>query len=494
MSLAALDLEIFAARYAEIKARSRLATGPSPILRLGSVQALDAWLDSRSPVDWSRMPWLWRGVQARPNQLAPAGEWLTWLLLAGRGYGKTRAGSEWVRERVERGARRIALVGPTRGEIKRIMVQGDSGLVHVFPPWQKPEWKENDGEIHFHTGAVAYVITAEKTEARGGNYDTVWGDEPILWPHLQDLWLNILLALRRRTPGMRPQACITSTPRPLPWLRRLIMAATTTVTHGLSTENTALPESWHREMADMIGGTRLGAQELEAEILGDNPDALFQQSVINAHRVDESELPELVRIVVAIDPAVSTGRKSDATGIVVVGIDARGHVYVLADRTGRHTPEQQARIAFELADQHHADAFVVERNRAGDFPKTNLRAHARSLGLPEPQVEEVLAIGDKAQRALPVSTLYEKGRVHHVGALSVDGTATLAGLARLEAEMTSWDPSSGVSPNGLDALVHGVRQLTKIGEERDQTPDARAQWAGIIALAKRAPAPPSRLL
>lgn len=283
---------------------------------------------------------------------------------------------------------------------------------------------------------------------------------------------------------MRPQACITSTPRPLAWLRRLIMSPTTHTTHGLSTENTALPEAWHREMADLIGGTRLGAQELEAEILGDNPDALFQQAVINRHRVDESDVHEIERTVIAIDPAVSKGVKSDASGIVGLALGTDGHVYVFADRTGRYTPEQQAEHAFALYDALKADAFLVERNRVGDYAKSNLRAYARANKYPEPTIDEVQAMGDKAQRAMPVSTLYEKGRVHHVGA-----------HPRLEAEMTSWDPSTGVSPNGLDALVHGARKLMRLDVDPDAPkPDGRAAWRGFGELAKRAGPPPSRLI
>lgn len=474
------DLEAFAQRFAEIKARSRAEEGDAPITQLAPAD-LEAFMRERHPTDWQRLAWAWRGVHARPKQLAPPGEWLAWLFLAGRGSGKTRAGAEWCREREEKGARRIALVGPTRGEIKRVMVMGDSGIVAVCPPWNRPVWKENDGELHWPSGAIGYACTAEKPELRGGNYDSAWCDEPILWPYLEPLWFNLLLALRRRVHGMRPQACVTTTPRPIDWLRRLIMSPTTHTTHGASTENTAMPESWHAEMRDMLGGTRQGAQELEAEVLGDDPNALFTQARINANRV--SEAPPLVRIVVSIDPSTSVHAKSDATGIVVLGEGVpdrkggTGDIYILADGTAKLTPEAWGDRAFELLDAWSAHSFAVERNKIGDLAKSNLRAAAVRRRVTEPPIAEVLAMGDKGARALPVSTLYEKGRVHHVGV-----------LPRLEAEMTTWDPSTGVSPNGLDALVHAVHLLARLGEtpeppKRDASESVRAwtrrQAAGL---------------
>lgn len=414
----------------------------------------------RKQYDW--------GYWGRPKQHEPPGDWEVWLLLMGRGWGKSRTAAEWVRYRVESGqARSIALVGPTFGDIRRYMVGGykgkdrnGSGLIDISPPWNRPKWYQNQGELRWPNGAVAYVCTGEKPELRGPNLDTIWCDEIIKWPRADALWTNIQLTLREKGIA-KPRIIMSTTPRPMELLRSIIMDDKTHTTHGTTAENDLNIET--ERMYRLFGGTRQGLQELEAEVLGDNPDALFHQTNIDTHRCESD--PDIVRVVVSIDPAVSQHRKSDATGIVVVGLGADDHCYVLADATARMTPEQWGEKAIELFDDWDADGFVVERNRAGDLVQSNVRAAAekgRQL-----QFFEVLAMGNKGDRALPVSTLYQKGLVHHVGI-----------LARLENEMCEWNPAGGgQSPNGTDALVHAVCELTGIDSEM-QRPAAR-DWQGI---------------
>ncbi len=475
----------FARRWAEVKAASGALNGLSPAERLARCGkgTIERVLSRLRPIDYQRLHFDWSGFWARPKQLPPAWEWDQCLYVAGRAFGKTRVAAEWVRARIESGAaKEIALIGPSFGDVRRYMVGGEerradgengSGLLDVMPPWVRYELNEQWGEIHFPDhGARAYFVSAEKPEFRGPNPDTVWGDELVKWPHPERLLENIEFANRKRG-RKRPQSIYTTTPRPLEFLRRMILDVGTATIHGVAWENrNNVAPAWIAKMLRTKVGTRVGLEELEAEMLGDNPDSLFAASVIDQYRVDEA--PTLDRIVVAIDPAVSTHRKSDETGIVAsgrLGSKETGHIYVLGDRTGSHSPEQWGAASFELAEAVGASSFVVERNRAGDLAAANLKASASARGYSVEmsrhggvvvfvgrglriEVSEVLAIGDKGTRARPVSTLYELGRVHHVGR-----------LAELEDEQTEWNPRSGVSPNRLDAMVHGVLHLTGLDQK-----------------------------
>lgn len=465
----------FVAKMARIKSESAKRVGPS-LAELVAARAIEerrAFYERLTPLDATRLLYAWE-FWRRPKQTPPAWSWDCWLILAGRSFGKSRTAAEFVRDRITSGAvKSIALVGPDFTDIRRYMVGGlkgkernGSGLLDVFPPWHRPDFKEGKQEIHFHTGAVAYLCSAEDRELRGANLSLIWGDEPIKWPNAQTLIDNINLTLREKGPA-RPQVVYTTTPRPLEFLREIILDSGTHTTHGSSRENAAnLHEAWLPKMERLIGGTRFGAQELEAEVLGDNPDALFSQATIDAHHVREA--PLLARVVVGIDPAASTHRTSDETGIVVVGIDADGDLYVLADYTAKMTPEEWGDRAIKAYRVHGASAIVVERNKIGDMAAANIRAaNARAEGASSLiRIAETLAMGEKASRAEPVSTLYEKGRVHHVGR-----------LARLEDELTEWDPRSGFSPNGLDALVHAICELAELDVEAK--PDYRGAFRGL---------------
>lgn len=449
----------------------------------------------------------WR-FWGRPSQFAPEDpHWVVWLLLCGRGWGKTRTGAEWVRERVESGeARSIGLIGPSLGDVWKTMVFGTldaPGLVAVFGPRRRVEVRRSDRQVVMHEEGcdvegtecgcpVATVYTAEEPELRGPNLDTVWCDELAKWRYLRTIWDNLEMALRAvgRKP---PRICITTTPRPLDLLKELLDDPDVRVTWGATFANAAnLASTFVSRMVRKYSKSRLGQQELFGALLGDNPDALFRATSIDAAR--EEACPDLVRVVVAVDPAVSTKKRSDLTGIAVLGIGADGDIYVLADLSGcafdreakglkawreeeprKHSPEEWAELVLRAYWHFKADAVVAEVNRGGDLVAANVRAAVYRMRGPNAvvPVETVRATRGKMVRAEPVSTLYEQGRVHHVGQ-----------LPDLEAEMTEWNPGlSRESPNRLDAVVWGVFALAHLGDdpEEDPTPGYR----GLAAANRR---------
>lgn len=461
-------LEEFAAREEAIVAAGRGLVGPSLAeqlaqqLALGSVEA-QQWLESLSAIDSSRLLYEW-DFWSRPKQRSPAGAWVVWLIMSGRGFGKNRTAAEWVRGRIERGeARSLALIGPDWKDVRRYIVGGNkgaggSGLLDVFPPWEVTaadgtpliEFKETKAEIHFHKyGAIAYLNTAEQKELRGANLDTIWADELCKWKYAEALWNNLEMTLR--DPGaVAPQVVVTTTPTPMQLLKDLIMDPGTHVTHGETDENAGnVAQSWLERMERRYGGTRVGLQELKARILGNNPDALFHMPNIEANRV--SDAPSLVTVGVGVDPAVSEKRRSDEHGIVAAGVDVHGEAYVLADVSAKMSPEAWTAAAVDLALAVGADFFAVERNKVGDLAKHAIAMELKSRGmLGKFEIREVYSIDDKAARASLVSPQYEKGRVHHVGR---------AQLVALEAEITQWNPKTGKSPNRLDGLVHVLIEL-----------------------------------
>lgn len=382
----------------------------------------------------------WRDI-ARPEQLAPDGPWRTWLYLAGRGAGKSRAGSEWVCEIAERNPGcRIALVGRTSADVRSVMLYGDSGIMSCAR--KRPEHEPSKRLLTFANGSICETYSAdEPDQLRGPQHHYAWADELAAWTR-PDAWTQLQMGLRL---GQHPRVFVSTTPRPTPLIRELLGAKSSVITRGRTRDNARnLAASYLEEMERRYGGTRLGRQELEGEVLDDTPGALFRQSLIDAARVDGT--PQLQRVVVAIDPAVTSGEASDETGIIVAGRDAQDHYYVLADGSGRYAPEEWARVAVRLHAQYEADAIVAEVNQGGDMVEHCIRQVSRSLAY-----VPVRATRGKAVRAEPISMMYEQGRVHHMGA-----------FPDLEDQMCSWAPaSSAKSPDRMDALVWAVTSLTE---------------------------------
>jgi phage terminase large subunit-like protein len=276
----------------------------------------------------------WR-ARARKEQLAPIGEWRIWLLLAGRGFGKTLAGSGWVHELVQAGYGRIALVGPTAGDCRDTMVEGISGILETAPNWSRPMYEPSKRRLTWASGATATTFSSEEAERlRGPNHDAAWCDELGAWNEPQTTWDQLQFTLRA---GSDPRITVTTTPKPFPLLRALVAreGRDVVITRGSTYANADnLAPSFLEAIKARYGGTRLGRQEIEAELLSDTPGALWQIDWLDRDRV--SEAPQVLRrIVVAIDPAISNHEGSDETGIIVAGIGQNGHAYVLEDLSGR---------------------------------------------------------------------------------------------------------------------------------------------------------------
>ena len=428
-------------------------------MNLAQAEAYIASLDSKGLAEFDRLAslelanirWNWR-AWARANQLAPEGQWLTWLVLAGRGFGKTRCGAEWVREEVtSKRASRIALIAETQKDLEEVMVFGQSGLVSVFPPHQKPRITKKPIRIEFHTGAVANGYNAtEPDQLRGPQFDCAWGDEMAKWRYARETWDQLQFGLRL---GQHPRQIITTTPRPIAILKEILAAPTTVLSRGVTTDNEAnLAASFIKSITDKYSGTRLGRQELSAEILDDIPDALWTRSAIDRDRLRPSELPVLKRIVVAIDPAAKKNEQPEdgaATGIIVAGVGEDNRGYVLDDATCRESPNGWARMAVACFDRYQANCIVGEINNGGDMVESTVRAVR-----PTVPFKEVHASKGKWTRAEPVAALYEQGRVSHIGS-----------FAALEDEMVNFGVNGMVgekSPDRVDALVWALTELFPI--------------------------------
>lgn len=393
-----------------------------------------------SSSDLSEIAHLWE-FHARPAQLAPEGDWDVWLLMAGRGFGKTRAGAEWVRSRVESGAaHRIALIGATAADVRDVMVEGESGILAVSPPWFRPIYEPSKRRLRWPNGAVATTYSAEEPDRlRGPQHDLMWADELGAWKY-QQTWHMAMLGLRA---GGRPQAMVTTTPKPVKLLFDLVASKRCVVTTGTTYDNEVnLAPSFLDEIISQYEGTSLGRQELHAELLRELPGALWKRDKIAELRVGTVPVP-LVRIVVAIDPAVTSGERSDETGIVVAGIGSDGKGYVLADLSCRKSPDGWARAAVKAYHLWGADRVVAETNNGGDLVKAVIKTID-----PTVSYKKVHASRGKRARAEPVAALYEQGRVYHVGAFDA-----------LEDQMCSFVPDSDFSPDRMDALVWAFTEL-----------------------------------
>lgn len=382
-------------------------------------------------------------IHARPDQLPPPGDWRYWLILAGRGFGKTRTGAETVRQ-MALSSPHIIIAGATMDDARTIMVEGESGILAICPAWERPKYLAHKRELHWPNGGKTLVLSADEPDRFRGKQSTfLWADELAAWRY-PEAWDQAMMGLRL---GHDPRAIITTTPRPTPLIRRLLDDPATHVTRGTTYDNRAnLAPAFLDTIIRRYEGTRLGRQELLAEVLTDNPDALWQRDQIEKTRV--AAAPDLARVVVGVDPAATGGDESDLTGIVVAGLGRDKRGYVLADYSLRASPADWARKVVYAFETHQADRVVVETNNGGEMCATVLRHIAPNL-----PIAEVRAAQGKWARAEPVAALYEQGRVSHVGCLPA-----------LEDQLCDYVPGTGRrSPDRLDALVWALSHLMPPG-------------------------------
>ncbi|WP_339855596.1 DNA-packaging protein [Roseovarius nubinhibens] len=430
----------------------------------------ERFLNSLSDAEILALPYLFE-FWALPHQMPPEGKWKTWAIMGGRGAGKTRAGAEWVRAAVEGATpgapgrcRRIALVGETVDQVREVMIFGESGILACSPPDRRPEWQASRRRLVWPNGAEAAVFSAHDPEAlRGPQFDGAWLDEMAKWKKARATWDMLQFALRL---GDDPQICVTTTPRNVGVLKDVLAAPSTVVTQAPTEANRAhLAESFLAEVRARYVGTRLGRQELDGILLEEAEGALWSLAALDAARV--SELPELSRIVVAVDPPVTGHAGSDECGIIVAGVDQSGPVqewraYVLADRSvSGMSPTGWAGAAIRAMEEFGADKMVAEVNQGGDLVETVLRQIDPLIPF-----RGVHASRGKQARAEPVAALYEQGRVHH-----------MAGLDRLEDQMramTTRGYEGRGSPDRADALVWALHELVIAPAAKWRHPRVRA--------------------
>ena len=400
---------------------------------------------------------------ARPNQLEPEGNhWNTWMVNAGRGFGKTRSGVEWVRENVKRGIKRIAAVASTNSDIERVMVKGESGFLSVCWKGDKtyagkkmglPEWSPTKRTLTWENGAQVQFFSAEEPERlRGPQFELAWCDETAAWNKDVDTWSMLQFCMRL---GRHPRIMVTTTPKPTKLIRQILKDPKTVVTTGSTFDNASnLADTYLTAVKEQYEGTRLGRQELYAEVLEEAQGALWTTDMLDSCTIKHEALPDLTRIVVALDPAVTANKESDMTGIVVAGIDVNGICYVLGDYTDRLSPQGWASKAIQLYHHYEADRIVAEVNQGGDMVKTTI--HGEDETVP---YKAVRASKGKYARAEPISALYERGLVKHVSN-PPDG----ASLNELETQMRTWEPLGSIgSPDRLDAMVWALTDLALNG-------------------------------
>jgi len=398
----------------------------------------DAFLKSLSPAELDLLLTDW-SFWGRPKQLVPIGDWFVWLIMAGRGFGKTRCGAEAIRGWQEQGYSRFALIGQNSADVRDVMLFGDSGLITISPKHNKPVHIASRRLIEWPNGAVAHLYSGdEPDQLRGPQHEKGWADEIAKYKYLDECLDMFELGLRL---GNKPQYVATTTPKPKPALKKMIKDPSTIITTGSSFENLSnLAAVFVDRVIRKYEGTRLGRQELYAVLFEDVAGALWNHNVIDRNRVMVA--PDLIRIVVAIDPSTTCNARSDEAGIVVVGLGANGHVYVLRDSSMKAHPNIWAANAVHLYKEFMADLIVGEANNGGDLVEIVIRIYG-----PNVNYQKVHAARGKHTRAEPVAALYEKNVVHHVGEFT-----------ELETELVEWVPGEE-SPNRLDALVWGISAL-----------------------------------
>ncbi len=426
------------------------------------------FLDSLSPNALLSLPWLFEVWALPGHQLTPEGNWKTWVILGGRGAGKTRAGAEWVRAQVEGSlpkdagrCRRVALVGETIEQAREVMVFGESGLLACSPPDRRPDWQATRKRLVWPNGAVAEIYSAHNPESlRGPQFDAAWVDELAKWKHGQDAWDMLQFGLRL---GDNPQQVVTTTPRPSRLLVDLLADPRTVRTSAATEENAAnLAESFLAYVTEKYAGSRLGRQELEGELLTDIDGALWNLTILDQGR---AQVPDLDRIVVAVDPPITGGPGSDECGIIIAGVTMEGppkdwRAFVLEDASLSGSPTVWAERAVAKYREYGADRLVAEVNQGGDLVETLVRQID-----PLVPYRGVRASRGKAARAEPVAALYEQGRVAHCG--------TFTALEDQLCAMTVSGFRGKGSPDRLDALVWAITDLMIVPAAAYQRPRVR---------------------
>lgn len=434
-----------------------------------------ARLEKLSDLELHSLAYDWQ-MWARPGQLPPPLPWTVWLILAGRGFGKTRTGAELVREWIRQGFNYVNFIAATADDLRDVLVEGESGILAICPKNERPTYRVSKRRLEWPNGATSLLFTAQEPDRlRGKQHQKLWADELAAWQYDQDSWDQAQFGLRL---GANPQAVVTTTPRPTKLIRTLMADSNTVTTRGTTYANRSnLASAFYSAVIKKYEGTRLGRQELLAEVLDDNPGALFKLSDIEGARV--AKLPPLTRIIVAMDPATTSNEDSDEWGIVAAGQDGRdpAHFYLIADESGIYTPDEAAKVGVRLYHRLNADRLVGEANNGGDMIEALIRHQDANIAY-----RKVTASRGKVIRAEPVSALYEQHRVHHHGM-----------FAALEDQLTQWNPQTDEdSPDRLDATVWAMTELAS----------GTDGWAGYVkseakeqsAKGITAPMPESRIL
>jgi predicted phage terminase large subunit-like protein len=398
----------------------------------------------------------WEGFWARPKQISPSerwqdgtGQWHTnqwafWLLLAGRGFGKTASIVQWAikKARALPGSRGL-FIGATASDVRDILIEGASGIMALCPPDFRPLYEPSKRKLTFPNDTTVNLRSADEPERlRGPQFHWGIADEIASWRYAQQAWDMIMFGLRL---GDAPQMAIATTPKPTALVKALMKDPNVAVTKGTTYENRAnLAKTFFEQIITKYENTRLGRQELLAELLTDTPGALWRYEIIDPYRV--SKLPELIRIVVSIDPAISANETSNETGIVVAGVDRKRHYYILDDLSLRASPNEWASVAVSAFAKWEADAIVAETNQGGDMVESVIKSASREAGI-KVGVKKVHATRGKLTRAEPISLLYEQGVVHHYGAFPT-----------MEDQLTTWVHGED-SPDRLDAMVWALTEL-----------------------------------